>query len=493
VRKERCIAVSGALGISLRDIRRALLHELMVEARLHREGNPVFNEEQEKHHEKACLAASLLVAHDVREEILQEITDNAESWSMLPTSDFGPGSNFDPDWGGDSDSSDDHAPEASQEKVPECKPTADENEQSLAKDRQQGVRSSMLPVGWGAVLPAIAQCPTGNMQSKPCSECLPLQQKGMVEQSSAAASLSNKYVPQTEVSQDSSDHQHTTMRRKSRNIQETTPPSCHQPRRSWAVFNCEGQECGHYARAFPPLATCYADMKTLGIVSQIRKVTPSIEHVVTWLKDQQVFVNLKPPVLTAFEWPGKVSIREAEHIHSVGKWYRFELREPRPGPLAGTDTTCSTKYSHKWADYRRCIHSTSLYVLPSILHQGLLPGKHPGKGGARGVYCYEMITKSLAVKSSQYCVYASPRSDGVFWGPRLEIQVAVGCAMHHAKSINVGGRQYAAFEGSYSMTALWVHLITQDELQLAWQEPVGLWYCIDAWRPELLVPRDVEQ
>jgi drug/metabolite transporter superfamily protein YnfA len=64
--------------------------------------------------------------------------------------------------------------------------------------------------------------------------------------------------------------------------------------------------------------------------------------------------------------------------------------------------------------------------------------------------------------------------------------------MHHAKSINVGGRQYAAFEGSYSMTALWVHLITQDELRLAWQEPVGLWYCIDAWRPELLVPRDVE-
>jgi hypothetical protein len=132
----------------------------MVEARLHREGNQVFNEEQEKHHEVATLAASLLAAHDVREEILQELTDSAQSWPILPTSDFGPGNDFDPDWGGTSESSDDHAQEVGQEKVPECKPTADENEQSLAKDRQQGVRSSMLPVGWGAVLPAIAQCPT---------------------------------------------------------------------------------------------------------------------------------------------------------------------------------------------------------------------------------------------------------------------------------------------------------------------------------------------
>jgi hypothetical protein len=65
--------------------------------------------------------------------------------------------------------------------------------------------------------------------------------------------------------------------------------------------------------------------------------------------------------------------------------------------------------------------------------------------------------------------------------------------MHHAKSISVGGRQYAAFEGSYTMTALWVHLITQDELRLALQEAVRLWYYIDAWRPEFLVPRDVEQ
>jgi drug/metabolite transporter superfamily protein YnfA len=234
-------------------------------------------------------------------------------------------------------------------------------------------------------------------------------------------------------------------------------------------------------------------MKTLGLLSQRRKVIASIEDVVAWLKDHHVVANLKPPVLTAFEWPGKVSIREAEQIHSFGKWYRFELRKPQPAPIAGTDTTSSTKYSHPWADYRRCIHSTSLYVLPSILHQGLLPGKHPGKGGVRGVYCYEMITQSLAVKSSQYCVYASPQNDGVFWGPRLEIQVAVGCAMHHAKSISVGGRQYAAFEGSYTMTALWVHLITQDELRLALQEAVRLWYYIDAWRPEFLVPRDVEQ
>ena len=71
--------------------------------------------------------------------------------------------------------------------------------------------------------------------------------------------------------------------------------------------------------------------------------------------------------------------------------------------------------------------------------------------------------------------------------------MALGCAMHHRRSISVGQRQCAAFEGSFSVTALWVHVITQEELQLAWKEIVRLWYVLDAWRAEFLVPRDVVQ
>ena len=218
-----------------------------------------------------------------------------------------------------------------------------------------------------------------------------------------------------------------------------------------------------------------------------------IEDVVEWLRDNGVAGNLMSPILTSFEWPCGDSKQKASELHNFGKWYRFELRQPQSAPLTGTNTSSSTKYSHPWADYRRCIHSTNLYVLLCILHQGLHPGKHPGRGGVRGVYCYEMITQSLAVKSSQYCVYTSPQSDGVFWGPRLELQVALGCAMHHRRSISVGQRQYAAFEGSFSVTALWVHVITQEELQMAWQKTVRLWYVLDAWRAEFVVPKDAVQ
>jgi hypothetical protein len=123
------------------------------------------------------------------------------------------------------------------------------------------------------------------------------------------------------------------------------------------------------------------------------------------------------------------------------------------------------------------------------MHQGLQAGEHPGKGGVRGVYCYEMKTESLAVKSSGYCVYTSPQSDGTFWGPRLELQVAVRVGSAMQKHIHVGERQFAAFEGSYSVTALWVHLVTQEEMRLAMQAPVKLWYVTDAWRPEFVVPK----
>jgi hypothetical protein len=94
-----------------------------------------------------------------------------------------------------------------------------------------------------------------------------------------------------------------------------------------------------------------------------------------------------------------------------------------------------------------------------------------------------MVGEALAVKSSGYCLYTSPQNDGTFWGPRLELQVARG----YKKTIGVGAKQLAACEGSYSVTALWVHLVTQEELRLVEQSPVKLFYTVDAWRPEFVV------
>jgi hypothetical protein len=99
-----------------------------------------------------------------------------------------------------------------------------------------------------------------------------------------------------------------------------------------------------------------------------------------------------------------------------------------------------------------------------------------------------MKSESLAVKSSGYCVYTSPHKDGTFWGPRLELQVAVGLSSAKQKHIHVGERQFAAFEESYSVSALWVHLVTQEEIRTAIQAPMKLWYVTDAWRPEFVVP-----
>ena len=122
-------------------------------------------------------------------------------------------------------------------------------------------------------------------------------------------------------------------------------------------------------------------------------------------------------------------------------------------------------------------------MLPQILRHGLQPGPNLGRGTVRGVYCYEMVGEALAVKSSGYCLYTSPQNDGTFWGPRLELQVARG----YKKTIGVAAKQLAACEGSYSVTALWVHLVTQEELRLVEQSTFKLFYVVDAWRPQFVV------
>ena len=152
-------------------------------------------------------------------------------------------------------------------------------------------------------------------------------------------------------------------------------------------------------------------------------------------------------MLIAYEWRPPKSISGPSVLHSVGRWYRFDFCQPQPALLEGTDISVPTKWSHPWGDYRRCIHSTKFYVLPQILRQGLRAGKHLGKGSVHGVYCYEMATESLAAKSSGHCVYTSPQSDGTFWGPRLECQVAMGRACAPHTPIHLGEGQFAAFEG----------------------------------------------
>ena len=91
---------------------------------------------------------------------------------------------------------------------------------------------------------------------------------------------------------------------------------------------------------------------------------------------------------------------------------------------------------------------------------------------------------ALALKSSGYCVYTSPFEDGWFWGARCELQVAKG--MSYKGRISVGERQLAAWPGSYSMSALWVHVIHEKGLRKAYSQEVHLHYNVDKWNPQLV-------
>ena len=84
-------------------------------------------------------------------------------------------------------------------------------------------------------------------------------------------------------------------------------------------------------------------------------------------------------------------------------------------------------------------------------------------------------------------MYAHPDKDGFFWGPRLELQVAMGKS-GNPHQISVGSRQWAPGKGQYSVTALWIHVIHQEELKREYEGGTRLHFNVDDWRPEFLVP-----
>ena len=467
-----------------RQLRRAFLHDLIEEARARQDllrGSPAENSAID---ENEALAAALLAPVQVRVGLIDDLIESHEPVGFFPTSDFGPGSDFVPDWAVDSESD---VEECGQDlkgraEVPES--LVPSSAEETASKTGQGLPFTSLPTAWGGVLPGLAmgsnllklgkvvadeRSVSGAESSDRPAVCLDWRYLGLPDIAPAiqkAASDAHNF-PDEHV-------QDTAAKRRS-------GPSCAKP---WVVYKDNGVPCAHWERNSPPLAWNYADMVRLGyLCPNAVPVGSDIADVVEWLRDFGSCENLASPIQLRFDWRAGGNMSDPSKLHSVGRWYRFDFRQPRPAPLDGTDMSSPTKWCHPWGDYRRCIHSTNFYVLPQILRHGLQPGPNLGRGTVRGVYCYEMVGEALAVKSSGYCLYISPQNDGTFWGPRLELQVARG----YKKTIGVGAKQLAACEGSYSVTALWVHLVTQEELRLVEQSPVKLFYTVDAWRPEFVV------
>ena len=445
----RCGQLAGELGISKKQLRRAFLCDLIEEARLRREplqGSPTGNWAC---NETEALAAALLAPVKVRAGLIDDLLEHGEPVGFVPTSDFGPGSDFVPDWAVDSESDVEQDGQDLMGTVEVLRAASPCSATETASMVGHGLLLTTFPLARGGDLRglttdshlskiekvAAAQSSVAALESSgdraDCVDCehldLPITNPATLKTTSQSQDLPDEDVQDTA----------------------STTGSRRSLAEPWVVYNEKGLPCAHWERHSPPLAWTYADMVRLGyLCPNADPVGSDIADVVEWLRDFGISENLAPPMRLPYEWRAPNKLSEPSKLHRLGRWYRFDFRQPRPAPLVGTDMSLPTEWKHRWGDYRRCIHSTNFYVMPKILRHGLHPGPNPGKGSVHGVYCYEMVGEALAVKSSQYCVYTSPQNDGTFWGARLELQVAVGCASA-TRRIHVGERQYAAFEGSY--------------------------------------------
>ena len=90
--------------MTMRQLRRAFLYDLIEEARARQDllrGSPAENSAVD---ENEALAAALLAPVQVRVGLIDDLIESDEPVGLVPTSDFGPGSDFVPDWAVDSES-----------------------------------------------------------------------------------------------------------------------------------------------------------------------------------------------------------------------------------------------------------------------------------------------------------------------------------------------------------------------------------------------------
>ena len=265
---------------------------------------------------------------------------------------------------------------------------------------------------------------------------------------------------------------------------QSTKKSSSNVTQPWIVKNAEGLPCAHWNRMHPPYANSLQTFDSGGYCYD--KQTPfQINRFFQFFEQHKCGGNLRDVREAQFPWTAAGTAAElVQEMHAPGRWFRFQLREPHPCALDGTDRSSPLVWKHPTGGYIRCMHCTCLYNVPKLLRNGLVPGPYPGKGGVIGVYCYPMEGAALATRSSGYCMYTSPFEDGWFWGARCEMQVAKGLSVK--RKIAVGNAQLAPWIGSYSMVALWIHVMHEQELRTAYDKPVTLYYLVDKWNPDLV-------
>ena len=249
-------------------------------------------------------------------------------------------------------------------------------------------------------------------------------------------------------------------------------------------LGANGEPVVHWMRRQPP----YAETPAAWALLPRRPPLPYTDTQVfaEWLRQRPSAARvLGTPSVERFpwridsaEWAGPLDIYEG-----AGLWYRYPLLQPFPEARNDTDTTVNPWVQVSGAGHRTpyllAMHSTDCYTLARSLTHGLRPGSVPGKGGHRAVYAFGCFSQSRCIKSSGYCTYSQLAHDGRFFGCRYELQVAMFLSGHEGIPAISRGDQYMCVPGSYWVTALWVHVISYEQLQAL--RETKLYYLLDDW------------
>ena len=106
-------------------------------------------------------------------------------------------------------------------------------------------------------------------------------------------------------------------------------------------------------------------------------------------------------------------------VHFLGQWFWCPLVDGQPRHPLGTQRAAEQLKMRK---LRPAVHACSLYTLQRSVMRGLQPGPLLGRGGERGIFCFETEGKARAIALAQYAVY-SDMGHNLLISPRLLLAV----------------------------------------------------------------------
>ena len=155
-RQDRCKQLSASLGITVKQLRRAFLDDLVEEVRSRRSPEDVVPENAPECDDPSALGAALMTRAQIRNEIIEDMLASGEPHEFDPTGDFGASSDFRPDWVVESDVEEDEHEARDDNTRGASDLRAASAPDGTAALAGSGLSVAMLPMASGALLPGLA-------------------------------------------------------------------------------------------------------------------------------------------------------------------------------------------------------------------------------------------------------------------------------------------------------------------------------------------------